>query len=440
NAARPLVRNQQVAHPQGFGMQLHRSWGVHHTVALGLALCSHSSESFGPIDPAVVYSSRGQHHRRATTQELRSSTSPLPPPDSRSGTTSSPPPPRELIERERERWGHGTARAVERGVDNRSRKGGGRGGGAKKKSGPRRPRAKGDRGRGPMVLRWRMFNVELGVKVDPGKDFCGVSAELLEVVAGRLGIKDEGMLADTDVVVVRKSFDARTKKDAEPRFSYTLDVRLSPKTARKLRLRTKQGKLEPSPSGGPLFPASPSSDSSVFSDISPDVTSAAVSKMAALSDATSAAVAAEAIAADAAAVAGAGAAEGNVTEGTGAPLLATGGGGRGPSVVIVGAGPAGLFAALELVEVGMKPIIVERGMPVERRGREIGALFHRRILNPDSNLCYGEGGAGTWSDGKLTTRIGRNSENVRKVLETLVAHGAPERILVDGKPHLGTDR
>ncbi|CBJ28922.1 Hypothetical protein in ptb 5\'region (ORF1) [Ectocarpus siliculosus] len=295
----------------------------------------------------------------------------MPPPDSRSGTTSTPSPPRELIERERERWGHGTARAVERGMDNRSRKGGGRGGSATKKSGARRPRAKADRGRGPMVLCWRMYNVELGVKVDPGKDFCGVSAELLAVVAGRLGIKDEGMLADTDVVVARKSFDARTKKDAEPRFSYTLDVRLSPKTARKLRLRTKQG---------------------------------------------------------------------DVMEGAGAPPVATGGGGGGPSVVVVGAGPAGLFAALELVEVGMKPIIVERGMPVERRGREIGALFHRRILNPDSNLCYGEGGAGTWSDGKLTTRIGRNSENVRKVLETLVAHGAPERILVDGKPHLGTDR
>ncbi|CAN0521288.1 unnamed protein product, partial [Ectocarpus sp. 12 AP-2014] len=255
-------------------MQLHRSWGVHHTLALGLALCSLSSESFGPIDPAVVYSGRGQHHRRATTPALRSSTSPLPPPDSRSGTTSTPPPPRELIERERERWGHGTARAVERGVDNRSRKGGGRGVSATKKSGPRRPRAKGDRGRGPMVLCWRMYNVELGVKVDPGKDFCAVSAELLTVVAARLGIKDEGVLADTNVVVVRKSFDARTKKDAEPRFSYTLDVRLSPKTARKLRLRTKQGKLEPSPSGGPLFPASPSSDASVFSDISPDITSA----------------------------------------------------------------------------------------------------------------------------------------------------------------------
>ncbi len=61
-------------------------------------------------------------------------------------------------------------------------------------------------------------------------------------------------------------------------------------------------------------------------------------------------------------------------------------------------------------------------------------------IESQSNLCYGEGGAGTWSDGKLTTRIGKNSDEVRRVLERLVAHGAPDRILVDGKPHLGTDR
>ena len=109
-------------------------------------------------------------------------------------------------------------------------------------------------------------------------------------------------------------------------------------------------------------------------------------------------------------------------------------------VVVVGLGPAGLFAALALAEAGERVTVFERGQPVEERGRDIGALFARRQLNEESNLCYGEGGAGTWSDGKLTTRIGRNSERVRAVLHALVAFGAPENILVDGKPHLGTDR
>ncbi|KAL3788549.1 hypothetical protein ACHAW5_009395 [Stephanodiscus triporus] len=78
-------------------------------------------------------------------------------------------------------------------------------------------------------------------------------------------------------------------------------------------------------------------------------------------------------------------------------------------------------------------------MPVEARGKSIGALIHRREIDPESNFSFGEGGAGTWSDGKLTTRIGRNSGPVRFVLETLVKYGAPEKILVEGSPHLGTD-
>ncbi|GKY99623.1 hypothetical protein MPSEU_000916400 [Mayamaea pseudoterrestris] len=108
-------------------------------------------------------------------------------------------------------------------------------------------------------------------------------------------------------------------------------------------------------------------------------------------------------------------------------------------VIIVGAGPAGLFAALQLAKSGVKFILLERGQPVERRGRDIGALMHRRDLNIESNFCFGEGGAGTWSDGKLTTRIGRNSQTVRSVLETLVEFGAPSSILLEGAPHLGTD-
>eukprot|EP00804_Cyclotella_cryptica_P008136 CCRYP_004616-RC/>CCRYP_004616-RC protein AED:0.05 eAED:0.05 QI:123/0.62/0.77/1/0.37/0.44/9/2114/748 len=103
-----------------------------------------------------------------------------------------------------------------------------------------------------------------------------------------------------------------------------------------------------------------------------------------------------------------------------------------PKVLIIGAGPAGLFCALSLASSGFKPIVLERGQPVEARGKSIGALIHRRSIDPESNFC-------TWSDGKLTTRIGRNSEPVRYVLETLVNYGAPKRILVEGAPHLGTD-
>ena len=109
-------------------------------------------------------------------------------------------------------------------------------------------------------------------------------------------------------------------------------------------------------------------------------------------------------------------------------------------VAIVGAGPAGLFCALHLAEAGVPCAVYERGQPVEERGRDIGAMLHRRLLHPESNICYGEGGAGTWSDGKLTTRIGRNSGQVRRVLQELVRFGAPSEILVLGKPHLGTDR
>lgn len=111
-----------------------------------------------------------------------------------------------------------------------------------------------------------------------------------------------------------------------------------------------------------------------------------------------------------------------------------------PTVVIVGAGPAGLFCAIELAKTQLvTPIVLERGQPVESRGRDIGSLIHRRSLNSESNFAFGEGGAGTWSDGKLTTRIGRNSIDVRRVLQTFVHYGAPESILVEGSPHLGTD-
>ena len=107
-------------------------------------------------------------------------------------------------------------------------------------------------------------------------------------------------------------------------------------------------------------------------------------------------------------------------------------------MIVVGTGPCGLFCALQLALQGsFQPILLDRGQPVEKRGRDIGALMHRRFLNSESNFAFGEGGAGTWSDGKLTTRIGRNSESVRFVLEKLVEYGAPSNILWEGAPHLG---
>ena len=101
-------------------------------------------------------------------------------------------------------------------------------------------------------------------------------------------------------------------------------------------------------------------------------------------------------------------------------------------VVVVGMGPAGLFCALQIALESngkVRPILLDRGKPVDKRGQDIGRLIHRRQLNEESNFSFGEGGAGTWSDGKLTTRIGRNSETVRFVLETLVEFGAPSNIL-----------
>jgi len=107
-------------------------------------------------------------------------------------------------------------------------------------------------------------------------------------------------------------------------------------------------------------------------------------------------------------------------------------------VVIVGAGPAGLFTALALAEGGQKVTLLERGKPVETRMRDIGRLRTRGELNPESNICFGEGGAGTYTDGKLYTRI--KHPFVRWVLARFVDFGARDDILVDAHPHLGTDR
>ncbi len=107
-------------------------------------------------------------------------------------------------------------------------------------------------------------------------------------------------------------------------------------------------------------------------------------------------------------------------------------------VIVVGAGPAGLFAALALIEAGKQVTLLERGKPVETRMKDIGRLRSRGELNPESNVCFGEGGAGTYTDGKLYTRI--KHPFVRWVLAEFVRFGAKPDILVDAHPHLGTDR
>ena len=109
------------------------------------------------------------------------------------------------------------------------------------------------------------------------------------------------------------------------------------------------------------------------------------------------------------------------------------------SVIIIGAGPAGIFAALMLLEKGIKPIILERGKDVRARRRDLAKLNKEGIVNPESNYCFGEGGAGTYSDGKLYTRSNKRG-NINRILDLFVHFGAPENITSDAHPHIGTNK
>ena len=110
-----------------------------------------------------------------------------------------------------------------------------------------------------------------------------------------------------------------------------------------------------------------------------------------------------------------------------------------PQVIVVGAGPGGLFAALRLIELGFRPIILERGKDVHERKKDLSLITKTQQVNPESNYCFGEGGAGAYSDGKLYTRSKKRG-NIEKILNVFCQHGASTNILADAHPHIGTDK
>ncbi|XP_043695748.1 uncharacterized protein Cbei_0202 isoform X2 [Telopea speciosissima] len=254
---------------------------------------------------------------------------------------------------------------------------------------------------------WRLSKLGVPVHKDPGKDYLGISDALLEEIAKVLEFPVASMLPPEAFTVIRKSFDAR-KLLKEPKFVYTVHMDVKKLLDLEPRMWDFVSQLEPEVGLVEHMPHERVTGDliSIIRDFQrTDEGKGLESDHSIFS-------------------------EGSCRFGTT----------EKPKIVVVGSGPSGLFASLVLVELGAQVTLIERGQAVEQRGRDIGALIVRRILQLESNFCFGEGGAGTWSDGKLVTRIGRNSDSVLAVMKTLVQFGAPPNILVDGKPHLGTDR
>ncbi|XP_014509658.1 uncharacterized protein LOC106768823 isoform X1 [Vigna radiata var. radiata] len=255
---------------------------------------------------------------------------------------------------------------------------------------------------------WRLFKLAVPLDQDPGKDSIHVSDALLQQIAKVLKFPVASLLPAEAFTVVRKSFDAR-KKLKEPKFVHTVDMDVQKLISLEPRCWDFISRLEPK-----IGLVERVHDERDFADLESIIRDCKENKEAALAG------------------------------GNGHSIFSTelckNQASRKPKIAVVGSGPSGLFAALVLAQLGADVTLIERGQPVERRGRDIGALIVRRILELESNFCFGEGGAGTWSDGKLVTRIGRNSGSVLTIMKTLVQFGAPKQILIDGKPHLGTDR
>ncbi|TYI86902.1 hypothetical protein E1A91_D04G099200v1 [Gossypium mustelinum] len=254
---------------------------------------------------------------------------------------------------------------------------------------------------------WRLSKLAVSVKNDPGKDFLHIHVGLLQEIAIVLEFPVASLLPEEAFSVVRKSFDAR-KILKEAKFVYTVDMDVSKLLSLEPRTWDFISRLEPKVGLIEHIPRE---------RISRDLTSIIRD----FKDSNGALSREQGH---------------NIDSGESHKCSMV----RKPRIAIVGSGPSGLFACLVLAEFGADVTLIERGQAVERRGRDIGALVVRRILESESNFCFGEGGAGTWSDGKLVTRIGRNGDCVLTIMNTLVHFGAPKSILVDGKPHLGTDR